>query len=147
MVKRFEDGIDQLIDMVGGGSLRGRVVVDQPYAQIQHERLDFRHPAGGRAKYLERSLEETRHQWMRRSADSLLEGGVRETMVWAVEQVSTRVYQTAPFEFGDLRGSPHPTVFDGRAVMYERLPATRRLTKQQIRTKGQLRDIGLGNHR
>ena len=31
----------------------GRVVFDAPYAIIQHERTDFVHPKGGRAKFLE----------------------------------------------------------------------------------------------
>lgn len=30
-----------------------RVGFDRPYAIIQHERLDFNHPRGGKAKYLE----------------------------------------------------------------------------------------------
>lgn len=33
---------------------------DLPYAITQHERLDFRHPRGGEAKYLEKPFEENK---------------------------------------------------------------------------------------
>jgi len=38
------------------GAVVGEVGFDQPYALIQHERLDYRHPKGGKAKYLEDNL-------------------------------------------------------------------------------------------
>lgn len=33
--------------------LEGKVTFDTPYAVVQHERLDFHHPNGRKAKYLE----------------------------------------------------------------------------------------------
>lgn len=34
----------------------GRVSYNEKYAAVQHERVDFRHPLGGEAKYLEKVL-------------------------------------------------------------------------------------------
>lgn len=36
-----------------GNIVSVKVGYDLPYAVVQHERLDFRHPKGGKAKYLE----------------------------------------------------------------------------------------------
>lgn len=41
---------------VDEGSLTAAVAYDTPYAVIQHERMDFRHAPGRRAKFLESSL-------------------------------------------------------------------------------------------
>jgi hypothetical protein len=41
---------------VDEGALTGAVSYDTAYAVVQHERLDFRHPPGRTAKYLENSL-------------------------------------------------------------------------------------------
>lgn len=38
------------------GAVAGEVGFDTPYALVQHERLDYRHPKGGKAKYLEDNL-------------------------------------------------------------------------------------------
>jgi hypothetical protein len=35
-----------------------RVVFRAPHAWLQHERLDYKHPAGGGPKYLERAVDE-----------------------------------------------------------------------------------------
>jgi hypothetical protein len=39
-----------------GGIMAVEIVFDGPYAARQHERLDYRHPHGGMAKFLERNL-------------------------------------------------------------------------------------------
>lgn len=46
------------------------------YAQIQHERIDFNHPKGGEAKYLEKALEEVADRvqgWMQRDWNAFIE--------------------------------------------------------------------------
>lgn len=43
-------------------ALEAAVSYDTPYSVVQHERLDFRHSDGRRAKWLELSLEENRSQ-------------------------------------------------------------------------------------
>lgn len=41
-----------------GDAVVGEVGFNTPYALAQHERLDFNHPKGGKAKYLEDNLKE-----------------------------------------------------------------------------------------
>lgn len=48
-----------------GSRLEVKVGYDLPYAIVQHERLDFRHPKGGEAKYLERPFEENKDLYER----------------------------------------------------------------------------------
>jgi len=42
----------------GGRGVVGIVAFNMPYALVQHERLDFHHPKGGKAKYLEDNLKQ-----------------------------------------------------------------------------------------
>jgi len=42
----------------GKQAIAGVVGFNTPYALVQHERLDYRHPMGGKAKYLEDNLKE-----------------------------------------------------------------------------------------
>lgn len=47
--------------LTGGGlgdAVVGIVGFNTPYALVQHERLDYHHPKGGKAKYLEANLQE-----------------------------------------------------------------------------------------
>lgn len=44
-------------------SMYVKVGYDLPYAIVQHERLDFRHPRGGKAKYLEDPFEENKGKY------------------------------------------------------------------------------------
>lgn len=41
---------------VHGDTVIGRVTFGVPYARAQHEGIDFQHPKGGKAKYLEANL-------------------------------------------------------------------------------------------
>lgn len=76
------------------------------------------------------------------------------------EGMSQAVFDHAPFEFGDLRGSGHPFVVDGGHVrtgedgktditggdrVYDRPPAVHRLSEEELRAKGDLRRLGLGH--
>ena len=53
------------------GAVVGEVGFDQPYALIQHERLDYRHPKGGKAKYLEDNLKDQATRYGDHLADSV----------------------------------------------------------------------------
>lgn len=58
--------------------LRGEVGFGELYALVQHERLDFDHPKGGEAKYLENPLKENTARYMERikgSGKTIIEGG------------------------------------------------------------------------
>jgi len=48
-----------------------KVGYDLPYAIIQHERLDFNHPKGGKAKYLEDPYNENKRQYERYVKDAV----------------------------------------------------------------------------
>lgn len=140
--RRFVSTIDRLSRDVGVGTLQGSVVVDQVYARYQHEGLDFKHPQGGQAKYLEQPLFTGIRQFMGTLADAVLDGELNQAMTKNVEDLSRAVYAKAPLEFGDLKASPHPTVVDDGATVYDRAPMMRRLTEEELRIKGHLRSLG-----
>lgn len=141
----FEAALDRLADAVGRERIRGSVVVDQVYARYQHEGLDFQHPRGGQAKYLEQPLYANVPLYMRDIAARVLpDGHVVQAMVDVVEDLSGQVFDKAPIEFLDLRASAHPTVTQG-GIVYDRPPMQARLTEQQLRAKSKLRRIGGGD--
>jgi hypothetical protein len=143
----FASRLTQLSEQVGERSIEMKVVVDQVYAKYQHERLDLKHPGGGSAKYLEKPLLTQHASYLRRVADDVLDVGPVHPMIRNAEDLSMEVYRNAPFEFGDLKASGAPSVTDDGAKVYDRPPMVRRLTKEELRAKGQLRALGLGNER
>lgn len=56
IIKDFKAGEISLQRMVN--ELIGEVAFNVPYATIQHERVEYEHPRGGEAKYLEKPLKE-----------------------------------------------------------------------------------------
>lgn len=157
----FSERLDFLADDVGHDHLIGQVEVDQIYAHRQHEELTWHHPEGGQAKYLEEPFLTSVEDNMRHLAKTLLDpGGPTTGMVEVVEGGARAVFEHAPFEFGDLRASGHPSVIDGGHVVdvetgkvdvqggqtvYDRPPAVHRLTEEELRAKGDLRRLGLGH--
>ena len=141
----FDERMAELAESVGEGVLRGSVEVDQVYARYQHEGLDLRHPQGGQAKYLESPLYEKHRDYYQRLAEHVLDGGLSQAMIENVESLSLEVYDKAPFEFGDLKASGHPTVTRDGAILYDRAPMQARLTDQQLRAKHKLRRLGEGD--
>ncbi|MDP4092595.1 MAG: hypothetical protein Q8920_04470 [Bacillota bacterium] len=49
---------------VSGNKIEGIVGFNEPYALVQHERLDYDHPKGGEAKYLEKTLSENTEKYI-----------------------------------------------------------------------------------
>ena len=146
MAGDFRRRVDLLLDEIGTGPLEGKVQVDQVYAKYQHERLDLKHPGGGGAKYLERPLYANIQGFVQRLADGVLKpDGLPQAMQANMEDLSEQVYRNAPFEFGDLRASGHPTVTSDGAVIYDRPPMIHRLSRDELRIKGHLHNLGLGN--
>lgn len=142
----FAARIDELLSDVGDGDLTGRCEVDQIYARYQHEGVEFRHPEGGQAKYLEQPHLQAAEDYMRRLAKSTLEPhGLVDAMADNMEHLSRAVYDHAPFEFGDLRASGHPTVEDDGHVVYDRPPLVHRLTEDELKAKDRVRDLGFGH--
>jgi hypothetical protein len=64
-----------LIEGGAGDAIVGEVGFNTPYALAQHERLDFHHPQGGKAKYLEDPLKENSGRYQEN-----LERHLRETL-------------------------------------------------------------------
>jgi len=54
-----------------GDAVVGEVGFNTPYALVQHERLDFHHPKGGKAKYLEDNLTQQADRYQDNLADHL----------------------------------------------------------------------------
>ena len=147
MARRAVDGIQQLIDRTGGGAIQSQVVVDQVYAQVQHEALEFRHPRGGQAKYLETGLFSGYAGWMEKFAVRVLNARTDADKIWHDEVgkgLKGTVPKLAPVEFGDLRQSAALTTsVSGRPVFVE--PAAQpRLTDWELEGKDHLRESGLG---
>jgi len=124
-----------LADMVGDGELVGRVEVDQVYAHIQHESLDYRHPRGGQAMYLREPLFANFRSYLQSIANSLLIDGGRRAMIRAMEDLAEEggVATFAPIEFGFLRASGYPTVTDNGAKIYDRAPRSPRLSEAELK--------------
>ena len=53
------------------GALRAAVSYDTPYAVVQHEAMDFNHPNGRQAKYLETPLNASRDKGLKIVADEI----------------------------------------------------------------------------
>jgi hypothetical protein len=141
----FDARMAELAEMVGDGHLVAKVEVDQVYAKVQHEALDFNHPRGGQAKYLEQPWEGHATDFARRFAKALLEpGGLQEEARAIAEDGVTMVHDHAPVEFDNLRRSGHPTVTDNGDVVYDRPPEVHRLSKTELAALSESLEVGPG---
>lgn len=144
----FGDGLDHLSEKVGTGHLVGGVEVNQVYAGYQEFNDWLNHPEGGEAHALENSLYRRNEQHMQHLAEgAITEDGSRieNTMAENMEDLSEQYYVHAPWEFGDLRASGHPTVTSDGHTVYDRPPNQPRLTEEELRDKSHLRSLGLGH--
>jgi hypothetical protein len=128
MAGRFvTEGVARVRALVGRGILRGRVVVDQPYAQDQHESVWYRHPRGGQAKYLETPLLAQATGYTQHLAEHVLSGGLVNAMQDNVEDLAgNQLSRHAPVDTGKLRESGHPIVEDGGQTVFDRPPVQAR---------------------
>lgn len=122
--------------------MEGRVTVDQVYAHYQHAHPEFHHPDGGGAFYLSDPLTMKARRYLGNIAAKMIgQHGVdvKPPMIENMEDLSDEVYARAPWEFGDLRASGHPSVWDGGTELYDRQPMCRRLDDEELKTKAHLR--------
>jgi hypothetical protein len=110
-VKSFDTGVSELQRLIGNGKLTGEVTFDTPYAAVQHERMDFSHPGGGEAKYLETPLKQKHRQYLAAIAGDLLGIGPERAMRMAVEDLLGEAARRAPVDEGTLRASGHARVY------------------------------------
>lgn len=137
----FRRRIDELINATGEGKLVGAVTVSQIYAHYQWAHPEFNHPDGGEAFYLD--LYRHLNDYMARLARSAItaEGSdIEEVMAECMEHLSDDVFIRAPWEFGDLRNSGHPTVKSDGELIYDRPPRAARQTEQELEEKARLRN-------
>jgi hypothetical protein len=140
MSGNFGERMSELSRIVGSGDLVGSVVVDQVYAQRQHEDLNLNHPQGGQAKYLSQPLMDSRDDYLKRVARTVLEDGGTGGMRSAMEDLAGEggVAKRAPLLWGDLRRSGHPSVTSDGSTVYDRAPLARRLSEEELRAKARL---------
>lgn len=113
------------------------VIVDQVYAHYQHERMELKHPRGGKAKYLESPLYENYADYLRGYAASVLRDGGTGSLWTSARHLSDQVEISAPREWGDLMRSGHPRLLagEGDMVIRDREPKVHRLTEAELRAK------------
>lgn len=142
MAGDFGERIDELMERVGSGDLTGSVTVDQAYARYQHEGLDFAHPRGGQALYLQQPLMDHKDAYLQKLADGILDDGGKRAMIDAVEDLAEAggVATHAPVEFDDLRASGHPMVTSDGETVYDRAPRVARLSEEELKAKTKARD-------
>lgn len=147
MGRRAVDGFKELIDGTGGGIVQSTVVVDQVYAEMQHEALEFRHPRGGQAKYLETPLFSNYGRWIQKFANGMLRGRLDVPKDWhdgPGKSLQDSVPKFAPVEFDDLRRSAALQTTVGRQPRFENPAQQPRLTDWELEGKDHLRASGLG---
>lgn len=124
----FERRTMFLQDEVGYDDLVMGIVVDQPYAQDQHETLHYRHRLG-RAKYLGGPLMENAFGLVGYLAARAItnEGSdLRAASRDVADQLNDMVESNAPVDTGRLSESGAPYVDDNGARIYSRPPLARR---------------------
>jgi len=131
----FATRIDELRRKVGGERITATCTVDQVYAHYIHEHLEFHHPRGGTAKFLERPLVTHYRDYLHDYAETVLRDGGQRAMERSARDLSDQVELSAPREWGDLLASGHPTVEQGGRVIYDRPPKVARLTEEELRAK------------
>jgi hypothetical protein len=146
MARRAVDGIQELIERTGGPKIVATVTVDQPYAQDQHETLFYRHPRGGKAKFLEEPLYQNHREWIQRFADRLLDRDTTAEREWAQvgRELKHEVPQHAPVEFGDLRQSAGLKVTAGSKTVADEPALQSRLSDPELDAKDHMRHMGVG---
>jgi hypothetical protein len=123
--KRFAE----LEKSIGEGKMVIRAEVDQPYALVQHENLEYAHPRGGRAKYLQAPLFENNREFMQILAFYFINAKGCELQTGAIrvaERISDLVEQNAPRLDHILRYSTRPQVIDNGQTVYNRAPKKER---------------------
>jgi hypothetical protein len=135
MASTFGDRIDELKELVGKGDLKGTVIVDQVYAAVQHNSLDFAHPRGGEALYLTAPLMDHHAGYLQSYADRLLEDGGEQAVIDATEDLAEDggVAARAPVLYSNLRASGHPVVTSDGLTIYDRPPRQHRLTEEELK--------------
>ncbi len=118
--KTFSEGVRELKEIVGTGTLKGRISVNQIYSHYQdgttatdvpghgpHGKpsIAFDHPRGGEAGFLSNQMVQRRYEVMAKWADNLLRGRVIPETIAIMQSIRDQVYLRAPREYDILRNS------------------------------------------
>lgn len=136
----FQERMKYLSQQVGTKQIKSECVVDQAYAKIQHENLSYRHPNGGRAKFLSGPLLERHQELLQHIANrTITEKGsdLGDAMIDTAESMGGFVQNNAPIDTGELYRSDNPRVLDKGVVTYDRPPEQPRLSEDDPRLGGQ----------
>lgn len=136
----FAERLDALAELVGDGDLIGQVSVNQVYAAVQHNSLDYVHPRGGQALYLSQPLLDHKDRYLEDIARTLLQDGPVPAMVRSMEDLAEEggVATHAPVLYSDLRDSGHPSVTSNGEQVYDREPRQHRLSDEELKAKYRL---------
>lgn len=119
----FTERITHLMFEVGDGTLVMGSIVQQPYAGAEHNRLYYKHPRGGVAKWLTLGLESEREHYMRTLAFSAVTPDGSNLKLAAIdvsERMAGITRRYAPVMTGLLRDSADSYVVDAGAMIYYR---------------------------
>lgn len=147
MVSNCSKRLRFLNDHVGHGKLKAKIKVDQVYAADQHESLHYKHPRGGRAKYLEGPLFENHRDYFNDLADAVLDPtgpSMTARMLRVGREVRNDTSENTPVEFGDLARSGDVSVYEGSSLVMYDPPSQERLTDAEHLAKDYMRAAGLG---
>ena len=147
MSDTFDERFAELRRLVGKGTIKGTIEVDQVYARwadgtgdlgddtgvITPEQIavgprgkpgpEFDHPRGGRSGYLTTTLTTKGPSIAQSWADAIGDKQPLDAVfIRNVEDIAAVVAFDAPIEFWLLRGSAHPSVEREGAVIYDRPP-------------------------
>ena len=135
----FDERMEYLGDQVGRGEITAGCIVNQPYAQDQHETLHYRHRAG-RARFLGGPLIENVVDTMQYIARHVItpEGSDLEDAM--IEVADTMAYdyvaEQAPIDTARLRTSGSPWVTENGVEVYRVAPFSPRDEDEQPRNGG-----------
>lgn len=119
----FQERTRLLMDQVGHGDITAGCLVDQPYAQDQHETLDYAHTHGGGPFYLGGPLFSHSVELIAELAPKVItkEGSnVQEGMIHIADTMAGYVRDNAPVLSSRLRHSAEPWVKDNGHEIYRR---------------------------
>jgi hypothetical protein len=136
----FFEGVDELKELVGSGTLTGKVEFDQVYAWNQHEGrwINFMGHLGpkvmtrGSPQFLAGPLMDLSETMLQTIADHVLVDGPDVGMVQAMEDLAAASAAAAPIEVGVLKGSAHPSVEDDGVVVWDEPPLFERQAEEQL---------------
>lgn len=135
----------ELQDQIGDGKITASVVVDQVYAEFQHERTDLKHRSG-KANYLRDPLFAGVLGWFRKIGAEMTMRNMQHIFVDIADDLSGGVADEAPVFLGDLRSSGQPRVKDRGRWIYRGTHAPR-LSKRVAEAKSALWHDLYGNRR